>query len=399
MPVQSTVSRVLFVLASLVGGTACATLFGEDFDDAHPRGAGVDAGSESGDPDAEPTRNGSDAPVPVGPDGSCSEGRKACSDLCVSVADPTYGCGGDGCQACSAPANGVATCSGTTCAFKCKDGYVARGASCAVDPTFWGEVETVSVGWYYACGVKIDGTVACWGKDKLGRAVPPSGTFTSVSAGESHTCGVKTDGSIACWGNTANGRATPPSGSFKSVGAGYDFSCGLKTDGSIACWGNSADGRTTPPSGTFRSLSVGSLGSTACAIRDTGVIECWGYNLGSAPFGKFRSVNARDNTPCAVRDDGSVACWGNNTWGQASPPPATFRAVAPGGMVSFGIKTDGTIASWGTPGVGDTVPTGTFRSLSVGAQNSQCAVRTDSTVFCWQGSGTTPLGSPPGTFL
>ena len=29
---------------------------------------------------------------------------------------------------------------------------------------------------------------------------PPAGEFASVSAGQYHTCGVKTDGSVACWG-------------------------------------------------------------------------------------------------------------------------------------------------------------------------------------------------------
>ena len=37
---------------------------------------------------------------------------------------------------------------------------------------------------------------------------PPASSFVSVSAGSSHTCGVRSDGSVACWGN-----ATPPAGS------------------------------------------------------------------------------------------------------------------------------------------------------------------------------------------
>ncbi len=28
----------------------------------------------------------------------------------------------------------------------------------------------------------------------------PEGEFVSVSAGSAHTCGLKTDGSVACWG-------------------------------------------------------------------------------------------------------------------------------------------------------------------------------------------------------
>ena len=53
-----------------------------------------------------------------------------------------------------------------------------------------------------SCGVKTDGSVACWGLDNRdGQSTPPAGSFVSVSAGGSeHSCGVKTDGSVACWG-------------------------------------------------------------------------------------------------------------------------------------------------------------------------------------------------------
>ena len=45
-----------------------------------------------------------------------------------------------------------------------------------------------------------------------GRATPPSGEFASVSAGDEHTCGVRTDGSVACWGEQARGLTALPGG-------------------------------------------------------------------------------------------------------------------------------------------------------------------------------------------
>ena len=48
----------------------------------------------------------------------------------------------------------------------------------------------------------------------------------SVSSGYLHTCGLKTDGSVACWGDDSEGQSTPPDGSFVSVSAGWDHSCG-----------------------------------------------------------------------------------------------------------------------------------------------------------------------------
>ncbi|MDE2822915.1 MAG: RCC1 domain-containing protein, partial [Chloroflexota bacterium] len=43
--------------------------------------------------------------------------------------------------------------------------------------------------------------VVCWGNDLYGQATPPEGEFASVSAGRFHTCGVRADGSVACWGS------------------------------------------------------------------------------------------------------------------------------------------------------------------------------------------------------
>ena len=49
--------------------------------------------------------------------------------------------------------------------------------------------------------MNADGFVTCWGIDLWGEVTPPEGEFASVSAGGGHTCGVKTEGSVACWGN------------------------------------------------------------------------------------------------------------------------------------------------------------------------------------------------------
>ncbi|MGB6895914.1 MAG: RCC1 domain-containing protein, partial [Dehalococcoidia bacterium] len=64
------------------------------------------------------------------------------------------------------------------------------------------------------CGVKTDGTLACWGRNDYGQATPPAGTFSQVSAGGFHNCGVKTDGTLACWGSNSDGQATPPAGTI-----------------------------------------------------------------------------------------------------------------------------------------------------------------------------------------
>ena len=93
------------------------------------------------------------------------------------------------------------------------------------------------------------------------KTMPPGGEFISVSAGDDHTCGVRTDGSVACWGSNTSfgefaGQATPPAGQFVSVSAGFDHTCGIRADASVACWGDGYDGQDTPPEGGFVSVSV-----------------------------------------------------------------------------------------------------------------------------------------------
>jgi alpha-tubulin suppressor-like RCC1 family protein len=96
----------------------------------------------------------------------------------------------------------------------------------------------LSAGGSHTCGVKTDGTVACWGYNNLGQATPPSGSFTSVSAGGSHTCGMRTSGKVACWGRNNYGQARRPLHVvFSQVDAGGEYTCGVRTDQFIACWG------------------------------------------------------------------------------------------------------------------------------------------------------------------
>ena len=48
--------------------------------------------------------------------------------------------------------------------------------------------------------------------NEIGQTTPQSGQFASINAGDDHTCGVRIDGSVACWGKQARGLITLPEG-------------------------------------------------------------------------------------------------------------------------------------------------------------------------------------------
>ena len=172
----------------------------------------------------------------------------------------------------------------------------------------------VSAGGLHTCGVRIDGTVACWGSNDTldGRtarqAIPPAGQFASISAGTDHNCGVRRDGTVACWGSGDQGEATPPEGEFASVSAGNDHTCGVKKDGSVECWG-------------FDRFSIDGV-----SIKDGGEF----ISQFAPPQGEFASVSTMRFTTCGVRTDGSVECWGGNVYGEATPPAGSSPPSAPG---------------------------------------------------------------------
>jgi hypothetical protein len=154
--------------------------------------------------------------------------------------------------------------------------------------------------------------------------VPPAVVFASVSAGDGFACGLKTDGIIVCWGDNSAGQATPPTGRFVSLSADGLLqglsACAVRADGTIACWGDNPEGQWTPPTGTFASVSIGF--ETACGLRTDGTIACWGDNFfgqATPPGGTFASVSAGDWWACGVRTNRTITCWGAATYSEATP--------------------------------------------------------------------------------
>ena len=79
-----------------------------------------------------------------------------------------------------------------------------------------------------------------------GQSSPPDGSFIDISSGYRHTCGIKIDGTVECWGNDDGGyndygQTSPPSDLFIDISVGYLHTCRIQTDGTIKCWGAGKD--------------------------------------------------------------------------------------------------------------------------------------------------------------
>ena len=186
----------------------------------------------------------------------------------------------------------------------------------------------------------------------------PEVSFVLVSAGFAHTCGVKADGSVACWGRNGSGQATPPEGQFESVTAGGGHTCGLRAGRSVACWGEDAYGESIPPEGEFESVSAG-FAFTPAALRPTARwpagVRHW-YGQATAPEGQFKSVSAGSSHTCGVKADGSVACWGYERYGEATPPEGRFESVNAGGRPHLWVEDRRLGGLLGSPGPRDDCP-------------------------------------------
>jgi len=158
------------------------------------------------------------------------------------------------------------------------DGPIARTTAAIIAPvepssTSWREVSSGPHG--HACGIRIDGTLWCWGDNTLGQlgieGTPslPAPTqvdqrmiWKHVAAGYDFTCATQTDGSLWCWGindyaELGLGFMDPSpiriptrvgiETDWNLITAGTDRACASKYDGTLWCWGSLIDGIKLSP--------------------------------------------------------------------------------------------------------------------------------------------------------
>jgi alpha-tubulin suppressor-like RCC1 family protein len=170
----------------------------------------------------------------------------------------------------------------------------------------------VGAGEFHTCAIAADSLAWCWGyngNSELGNGalgasvlsparVSNSPRFNTITAGIRHTCGVAVDGSAHCWGRNGWGETgTPPfehpatparvqgASVFAQIGTGNTGTCAATVNAapaarSIECWGRIGPLVLGPLPMRVLSAAHGSVAvgyEHACGIQQ-GEVWCWGSN-------------------------------------------------------------------------------------------------------------------------
>lgn len=214
--------------------------------------------------------------------------------------------------------------------------------------------------------ILADGTVQRWpAKLDPPPALPP---MQSVRVGG---CGITRDERLVCWAESEYFAEWLGVGATPNVMVGgkrmRDVDVGLGTahavdeEGEVYSWGSSANGSLgngevlpgrdevspQPIRGPRGATNVAVGGGKACALLETGTVECWGVDvLGKTPEPPIK-VDARPAPlqhvaeavsismtwfhGCALISDGTVRCWGSDlderNWGEDDEIRALRRAT------------------------------------------------------------------------
>ncbi|MDO9021346.1 MAG: MopE-related protein [Deltaproteobacteria bacterium] len=275
----------------------------------------------------------------------------------------------------------------------------------------------IDVGQYTSCAVRAGGGVMCWGSNGMNgdgttttRLVPTTVVgitdAVQVSVGYSSACARRSGGSVVCWGVGSGGllgngatvsssTPVPVSGLADAVqiAVGRSNVCARRAGGGVVCWGSGGNGAlgdgstvlyaTTPVavSGLNDAVQIALVSASACAIRATGAVVCWGENTA----GQLGDGTTRDAlTPVTVMlgsisDVTGVACGEDFTC-------VSTRAGAAycWGRAAYGVLGDGSTVNRTTP----SAPALTSGVASIAAGDLHvCTVTAPGSLLCWGSNG------------
>ncbi|MCU1690956.1 MAG: regulator of chromosome condensation [Frankiales bacterium] len=267
-----------------------------------------------------------------------------------------------------------------------------------------GAAAAVTAGGFHTCAIVGSG-VRCWGYDfygQLGSSAPGSLVPVQVtavtgakvvSAGNGFACALveaATPSKPVCWGDNSSGQLgaglaagrttvrTPVLGfdSAAALDAGNGHACALPVgSGAPRCWGSNGDGQLGNGTTTSSTTPV-----TVTALTDASALSSGGA-LGSVERGHT----------CAVSVDTRVRCWGRNGNGQLGVEDADHTTSDSSTPALVQRDADLAPAEPGDPHV-SLVDLSNVTGVVTGGLHS-CALRTDTTVWCWGSGAAGQLGT------
>jgi alpha-tubulin suppressor-like RCC1 family protein len=250
----------------------------------------------------------------------------------------------------------------------------------------------------HTCARKSTGAAYCWGRNdrsSLGRftveawqptplALEEGSRWLTVTGGIQHGCGIKLDGSLWCWGSNFNGQ----------LGVGDE---------------NMRDNPTR--AGTDNDwVEVATSWSGGCARKRDNTLWCWGDQGGDSPYELreeltgWTRIAAFNSQLCGIRAPGSLWCWtSDDNEPVQKGTDEDWTAVAPGNAHVCGIRASGELYCWGEDDEYGQIGTGNryavfeparvgmnadWTEISAGGRHT-CGKRADGSIWCW---GSTTYG-------
>jgi len=187
--------------------------------------------------------------------------------------------------------------------LRCTAGRLHRSPHRVVGLT---DVRQVYAAYGFACALKKDATLWCWGANDAGQLGSGTGRSTSrpqrvrgltgvrqVALGTNRSCAVTREGAVVCWPRAGKGRRRHKPArvgglpAVTTVATGTDHVCAITARGEVWCWGDNKHGQLGDGTREARARPVraqGLTGATAllgltastCAATAKDTLYCWG---------------------------------------------------------------------------------------------------------------------------
>ena len=259
--------------------------------------------------------------------------------------------------------------------------------------------KAMSLGLHTLCGLHLDGSVACWGRDRVSntsitrpQAVDANTDWTAISANDVR-CGLRgASGSLYCWGRSSSGelgqgttdlQPTPTrvgSDAWKTVQAGQQNACGIRSDGALLCWGDNALARSLHYGNTPQQIGVAtdwqsiSLSAwTIIGLRAGLDPFAWGRNFEGAPF------PPQDTQIADPKEVLSMA----SGWSDLRSGNVHTCGIAGGRIYCWGEIGDGQLGNGVTTTLMRPTKIGTDQWTALSGSQGECGLRSDGALMCW----------------